>query len=71
MSNIVKFSDVQEKIIKIRGKNSILDADVASLYDVEAREVNQAVKNNPKKLPDESFVFQINKEEKKGGYQNF
>ena len=61
---IVKFSEVQDKIITIRDKNVILDSDVAELYGVETREVNQAVKNNPKKFP-QGFIFELDKEEKK------
>ena len=64
MSNIVKFSDVTERIIKIRDEDVLLDSDVAFLYDVETREVNQSVKNNPKKFPNEGFVFQLTKKEK-------
>ena len=64
MSNIVKFSDVTERIIKIRDEDVLLDSDVAFLYDVETREVNQSVKNNLKKFPNEGFVFQLTKKEK-------
>jgi len=59
---IVKFSDVKDKIIIIRGKNAILDSDVATLYDVETREINQAIKNNPAKFP-EGYIIQLSKEE--------
>ena len=61
--NIVKFSDVKDKIIPIRGKNAILDSDVAELYGVETREINQAIKNNPGKFP-EGYIFEISKKEK-------
>ena len=61
---LVKFSDVTDKIINIRGQKVILDSDVADLYGVETREVNQSVKNNPKKFP-QGFVFEIRKDEKK------
>ncbi len=40
----------------LRGVRVILDADVAALYGVETREINQAVKNNPKKFP-KGYVF--------------
>jgi len=60
--NLIKFSDVKEKIIAIRGKNAILDSDVAELYGVETREINQAIKNNPGKFP-KGYVVQLNKEE--------
>jgi phage regulator Rha-like protein len=62
--SIVKFSDVNEKIIDIRGEKVILDSDVAELYGVETREVNQSVKNNPKKFP-KGYIFELSKEEKK------
>ena len=62
--DIVKFNEVTSKIVAIRGKDVILDSDVAELYSVETREVNQAVKNNPKKFP-QGFVFELSTEEKK------
>jgi len=60
--NIVKFSDVSEKITTIRGQKVILDSDVAELYGVETREINQAVRNNPEKFP-EGYVVQLDKKE--------
>jgi len=62
MSNIVRFNSVEEKVITIRNKNVILDSDVAELYGVETREINQAIKNNPNKFPD-GYIVQLNKEE--------
>lgn len=50
--NIVKFNEVEEVIIVLRGQNVLLDSDVAKLYGVETKEINQAVKNNPDKFPD-------------------
>ena len=43
--------EVEGKIAIIRNLEVIADADVAALYGVETREVNQAVKNNPEKFP--------------------
>ena len=60
MSDIVKkntdfmplsMKEVEERIALIRNQEVIADADVAFLYGVETREVNQAVKNNPDKFP--------------------
>ena len=68
--NIVKFSDVEEKILEIRGKKVILDSDVAVLYGVETRDVNKSVKNNPDKFP-EGYVFQLSNEEKHEVVENF
>ena len=62
MNNIVKFNDVAEKIITIRDERVILDSDVAELYGVETKEVNQAVKNNPKKFP-KGYVIELKKSE--------
>jgi hypothetical protein len=47
----VKFSQIEEKILTIRGQKVILDSDVATLYEVETMRVNEAVKNNPDKFP--------------------
>lgn len=47
----VSIDDVQDKIIVLHGEPVILDRDVATLYGVETREINQAVKNNPGKFP--------------------
>jgi hypothetical protein len=63
MDNTVKFSDVEGKVITLRGRHVIIDSDVAVLYGVETREVNQAIKNNPDKFP-EGYVFVLNKSEK-------
>jgi len=42
---------IKSKIIIIRGQNVILDSDVADLYEVETKRINEAVKNNPEKFP--------------------
>ena len=54
--------EVESKIIEVRGSQVLLDKDVASLYDVQTREINQAVRNNPEKFP-EGYVFELNEEE--------
>ena len=56
------FKEVQQKILFLRNQEIILDADVAELYGVETREVNQAVRNNPNKFPN-GYVFEIDKQE--------
>lgn len=62
MSNIVKYEQVKDKIIVIRGRQVILDSDVAALYGVETREINQAVKNNPDKFP-EGYILKLDNQE--------
>ena len=53
---------IQRKIYEIRGQKVILDRDLAALYQVETRVLNQAVKRNLERFP-EDFMFQLTKEE--------
>ena len=56
------YTEVQNKIINIRHQNVISDADVAELYGVETKRVNEAVKNNPEKFPSD-YMFTLTIEE--------
>lgn len=49
---------IQRKIYEIRGQKVILDRDLAALYQVETRVLNQAVKRNKERFP-EDFMFQL------------
>lgn len=51
-------SEVQTKIHNIRGVDVMLDSDIAQLYGVETREVNQAVTRNPDKFPND-LMFEL------------
>lgn len=53
---------VINKIYVIRGQKVMLDRDLAELYQVETRILNQQVKRNIKRFPDD-FMFQLSKEE--------
>jgi len=53
---------IQNRIYEIRGERVMLDFDLASLYEVETRVLNQAVKRNIKRFPDD-FMFQLTKHE--------
>ena len=53
---------VQTKIFSIRGIKVMLDSDIAELYGVETRRINEAVKNNHDKFPDD-FLFELTSEE--------
>lgn len=55
-------SAVEQKIIAIRENQVILDFEVAKLYGVETKHVNQAVKNNPDKFPD-GYVMVLREQE--------
>ena len=54
--------EVEDKIVVIRNQEVIADADVAALYGVETREVNQAVKNNQDKFPIH-YMFELSSSE--------
>ena len=53
---------IQSKIYEIRGQKVMLDRDLAELYQVETRVLNQAVKRNIDRFP-EDFMFQVTAEE--------
>ena len=53
---------VEEKIITLRNQQVILDCDVAELYGVETKRINEAVNNNPEKFP-ESYIFVLGNKE--------
>ena len=53
---------IQSKIYMIRGKQVMIDRDLADLYQVENRVLNQAVKRNSERFPDD-FMFQLIKKE--------
>ena len=54
---------VEKRVLTIQGQQVLLDRDVAELYGVGTKEVNQAVKNNPDKFPDK-YTFTLSDEEK-------
>jgi len=60
--DILKLNSVEEKIITIRGISVILDSDVAELYGVETKRINEALKNNPEKFPS-GYIIPLNKDE--------
>ena len=49
---------IQSKIYEIRGQKVMLDFDLAEMYEVETRVLNQAVKRNIRRFPDD-FMFQL------------
>jgi hypothetical protein len=69
MSGIVKFSDVNDKILTIRNQQVILDSDVAALYGVETMRINETVKNNPDKFP-EGYLLELTKYQTKKSPKN-
>ncbi len=60
---IVSEQSIQNRIYNIRGQQVMLDRDLAELYQVETKVLNQAVKRNIKRFPD-TFRFQLLEDEK-------
>ncbi|MGD9202496.1 MAG: ORF6N domain-containing protein [Chitinispirillia bacterium] len=65
MKQLVPPEDIKDLILYIRGKAVMLDSDLAKLYQVETKRLNEAVKRNIRRFP-EDFMFQLTKDE----YQN-
>lgn len=57
-------TEVHNSVVLIRERPVIADADVAALYGVETKRVNEAVKNNPDKFPDD-YMFELSSDENK------
>ena len=55
--------DVEARMIMLRRQPVLIDADVAELYGVETKRVNEAVKNNPGKFP-YGYLFELDRYEK-------
>ena len=62
MDELVVLGEINSRILTLRGKQVMLDRDLAELYQVETRVLNQAVKRNSDRFPDD-FIFQLTKEE--------
>ena len=62
MLNIIPVEKIENKILLIRGLKVMLDRDLAELYGVETKALNQAVKRNKKRFPDD-FMFQLTRVE--------
>jgi hypothetical protein len=58
----IQLDQIQNKIYVIRGVQVMLDSDLAELYGVETRVLNQSVRRNLKRFPDD-FMFKLTREE--------
>ena len=56
------YDEVRNRIITIRGQAVIVDADVAALYGVATKRINEAVRNNRDKFPD-GYMFELDADE--------
>ena len=62
MYNVLKDEEIENLIYEIREKQVMLDSDLAKLYNVETKRINEAVRRNPSKFPDR-FAFVLTDEE--------
>lgn len=60
--NIIDSNSIQSRIFTIRGLQVMVDRDLATLYQVETKVLNQAVKRNVERFPDD-FMFQLSQDE--------
>jgi len=60
--NFFLFERIKQSIVLIRGQKVMLDRDLANLYEVETRVLNQAVGRNIKRFP-EDFMFALTRDE--------
>lgn len=58
MNELLELNTLQERIFIIRSKRVMIDRDLAELYGVETKKLNQAVKRNIERFP-EDFMFQL------------
>lgn len=58
----MELDNIKNKIYTIRGKQVMLDSDLASLYCVKTKRLNEQVKRNIERFPSE-FMFQLTEEE--------
>lgn len=63
-SSLVTTQEVQCRMFPLRNQNVIIDRDVAALYGVETKRINEAVRNNPEKFPD-GYIFELTNSEVK------
>ncbi len=52
-----ELSQIESKLILVRGQKVLLDRDVAALYGIETKRVNEAYRNNPEKFPEGMCCF--------------
>ncbi len=62
LPRIIPSIEVQKRIVCVRGMTAIIDADIAELYGVETKRVNEAVRNNPDKFPPD-YMFELTSSE--------
>lgn len=67
---LINTSEVESRMITLRDQQVLIDRDVAALYGVQTKEVNQAVRNNPEKFP-LGYVWDLQVSERQQLVKNF
>jgi hypothetical protein len=62
MNNPISVDKIQKSNMEIRGQKVLLDSDVARIYGVDTKRINEAVENNPEKFP-EGYLLRLTKTE--------
>jgi hypothetical protein len=62
MNSVIKTEELEDAILEIRGQRVLLDCDVASIYGVETKRINEAVRNNPDKFL-RDYLFELDESE--------
>ena len=70
MNELIVQSEISSRILTLRGKQVMLDRDLAEFYQVETKVLNQAVKRNIERFPDD-FMFQMSEDEFKNWRSQF
>jgi prophage antirepressor-like protein len=61
--SVIKFDTLESKLIKYNGEFVLMDNDVAEIYGVETKRINENVKKNMDKFPDETYIIELSQEE--------
>lgn len=61
--NLIPIESIEQKIIVLRTQKVMIDSDIAELYGIETKALNQAVKRNLERFPDD-FMFELTMDEK-------
>lgn len=64
--SLIPIEHIENLILIIRGKKVMLDTDLADLYGVQTKRLNEQVRRNKERFPDD-FMFQLTKKGKGGG----
>ncbi len=70
MLNVINFESLESKLIRYKDEFVLVDSDVAELYGVKTREINQAVSNNLDKFP-QGYIIELTEDEKQEVIKNF